>query len=331
MVGPADTGEGTQQRPEPALIFGEVHTCLLRHSQTLLGRAAADLLRLRADERVRLSERPNLYVRSPDVPTGVDCQLPSACGAKIRAVGTVTTRATLTEGRLLQVGAHCTVTAEGAGRRRRWGHYMARPGVVEPLGMLPEQDVADGCLGDGRRPGDLDLGAIADRTLTRVLRDRALDKQPPFRSRVTRLRWIALRAADGEGPAVEQFTLAGNGLRTAKIRLPTGISAAAAAELCHDFALHDWLLTTLARLVERSRLGSRDGREALTMLRPAVDHLMHLWMPGARVDQPLRPLWEALERQPGFTRQWQSLVQRIRDQLALQTITHLQTIAHPQP
>ncbi|MEU9286500.1 SCO2521 family protein [Streptomyces sp. NPDC048275] len=324
MAGPADTGERTEQSPEPVLVFGEVHTCLLQHGQALTGRGAADLLRLRADERVRLSERPNLYVRSPDVPTGVDCHLPSASGAKVRAVGTVTARATLTEGRLLQAGADCTVTADGPGRRRRWGHYLACPGVVEPFGTLSERDVADGCLGDGRRPGDLDLGAIADRTLTRVLRDRALDKQPPFKSQVTRLRWVALRAADGEGPSLEQFTLAGNGLRTAELRLPAGIPAAAAAGLCHDLALHDWLLTTLVRMVERSRLGSTDGRDALTALRPAVDHLMHLWMPAARVDQPLRPLWEALEREPGFTRQWQILVQRIRDQLALQAAAHLQ-------
>ncbi|MEV4680534.1 SCO2521 family protein [Streptomyces kurssanovii] len=323
MAGPAATGERTEQNSEPVLVFGEVHTCLLPHRQALTGCDAADLLRWRADERVLISERPNLYIRSSDVPTGVDCHLPSASGAKIRAVGTVTARATLTEGRLLQVGAHCTVTADGPGQRRRWGHYLARTGVLEPFGTLPVRDVADGCLGDGPRPGDLDLGTIVGRSLTRVLRNPALDRQPPFKSRTTRLRWVALRAADGEGPVLQQFTLAGNGLRTAELRLPTDIPAVAAAGLCHDLALHDWLLTTLVRMVERSRLGSTDGRNALTALRPAVDHLMHLWMPAARVDQPLRPLWEVLEREPGFTRQWQLLVQRIRDQLALQTVTEL--------
>ncbi|MGW7525769.1 SCO2521 family protein [Streptomyces sp. NPDC054783] len=323
MARDANTGELTEQSPEPVLVFGEVHTCLLPHSQALTGRVAADLLRLGADEHVRLSERPNLYVRSPDGMTGVDCHLPTASGAKVRAVGTVTTRATLTEGRLLQAGALCAVTADGP-HRRRWGHYLARPGVVETFGTLPGRDVADGCLNDTRRPGDLDLGAIAGRTLGRVLRDRALDKQPPFKSQVTRLRWVGLQVPDGEGPSLASFTLAGNGLRTAELRLPAGIAADAAAGLCHDLTLHDWLLTTLLRMVERSLLGSIDGRDALAALRPAVDHLMHLWMPAARADRVLRPLWEALEREPGFTRQWLLLVQRIRDQLALQTAAHLQ-------
>ncbi len=55
-------------------------------------------------------------------------------------------------------------------------------------------------------------------------------------------------------------------------------------------------------------------------LRPAVDHLLHLWMPRAHVDRSLGHLWDELEQEPGFTRQWRSLVQRIRDQLAVQTI-----------
>lgn len=97
-------------------------------------------------------------------------------------------------------------------------------------------------------------------------------------------------------------------------------TGSAAASLCEDLALHDWLLTTLVGMVERSRLGSADGRDAVTALRPAVDHLLHLWMPKARADRALGPLWEVLEREPGFTRQWQTLVQRIRDQLALQAI-----------
>ncbi|MFJ7182265.1 SCO2521 family protein [Streptomyces massasporeus] len=322
MAGPLVTGERPQRSSEPVLVFGEVHTCLLPHRQALNGCDAANLLRWRADERVPISERPNLYIRSSDVPTGVDCHLPTASGAKTRAVGTVTAHATLTEGRLLQVGAHCTVTADGPGQRRHWGYYLARTGVLEPFGTLPVRDVADGCLSDGLRPGDLDLRAIVGRSLTRVLRNSTLDRQPPFKSQTTRLRWVALRAADGEGPCLQQFTLVGNTLRTAELRLPTNIPTAAAG-LCHDLALHDWLLTTLVKMVQRSRLGSTDGRNALTALRPAVDHLMHLWMPAARVDQTLRPLWEVLEREPGFTRQWQLLVHRIRDQLALQTVTDL--------
>lgn len=321
---PAVTAAGPAAVPQAAptvLACGEVRTCLLQHSQALAGSAAAGLLGLRAGQRVLLSERPNPYALSPDVLTGVDCDLPTGSGARVRAVGTVAARASLTEGRLLQTDAFCAVTADGPDRRRHWGHYLARPGVVEPFGKLPDRDVADGTLAGAGRLGELDLGAIAERVLRTVLRDPALDRAAPFRARITRLRWVALRAPDGAGSSIENFTLAQDGLRTVELRLTGDIGTAAAARLCEDLALHDWLLTTLVRMVERSRLGSVDGREAVAVLRPAVDHLLHLWMPTARVDQVLHPLWEVLEREPGFTRQWQILVQRIRDQLALLAVS----------
>ena len=43
-------------------------------------------------------------------------------------------------------------------------------------------------------------------------------------------------------------------------------------------------------------------------------------MPHAHVDRTLSHLWDVLEREPGFSRQWRTLVQRIRDQLAVQAI-----------
>lgn len=206
------------------LACGEVRTCLLQHSQALPGTAAAGLLRLRAGQRVLLSERPNPYALSPEVLTGVDCNLPTASGAKVRAVGTVTARAALTEGRLLQADAFCAATADGPDRRRPWGHYLARPGIVEPFGKLPDRDVADGCLAGAGKPGELDLGAVAERVLRHVLRDPALDRAAPFRAQVTRLRWVALRAPDGAASSIENFTVAQDGLRTVELRL-TGESS----------------------------------------------------------------------------------------------------------
>ncbi|MET9107453.1 SCO2521 family protein [Streptomyces zhihengii] len=317
MAEPVGSADCPEREPEPKLILGEVHTCVLPHRWELTGRAAVDLLRTRADDVARLSERPNRYARSPDVLTGVDCHLPSASGLGTRGIGTVSSWATVTEGRLLQAGALCGVAAEGPGRRRPWGHRLRRPGVIEPYGRPAEQDVAAGWLGTERRPGDLDLTAIAARTLTRVLRDPALDGQPPFAAGVTRLRWVALRADDGEAARLEQFTLAEKGLRTTTLQVPPGVRADAVAAFCHDLALHDWLLTTLLAMVERSELGSAQGRGVLTALRPAVDHVMHLWMPAARVDRSLHRLWDDVEHEPGFTRQWQNMVRRIRDQLAL--------------
>ncbi|MEU8353384.1 MULTISPECIES: SCO2521 family protein [unclassified Streptomyces] len=313
MTATGDTGTA-----EP--VCGEVRTCLLQTSLSLTASAAEELLRLREDERVRLSERPNLHAVSPDVLTGVDCRLPTGSGARVRAIGTVAARAVLTEGRVLQATAYFRAAAAGPEQRQPWGHYLVRPGVLEPFGGLPVRAVADGILAGTRQAGELDLGAVSERLLTAVLRHQLLDQRPPFKSRRTRLRWVALRTRDGQAPSIRRFTLAADGLRTVELRVPEEIAPAAVAGLCEDLALHDWLLTTLVRMVERSRPGSADGYAVVTALRPAVDHLLHLWMPRARVAGALSPLWEVLEREPGFTRQWQTLVQRIRDQLALQAI-----------
>ncbi|MFE5256153.1 SCO2521 family protein [Streptomyces coelicoflavus] len=311
-----------QSTPPAVLVCGEIRTCLLPARQALDLRSAARLLGLRPGERVLLSERPGRYARSPDTLTGVDCPVPSADGARVRAVGTVAAHAALTEGRVLQTSAHCRLPGTGPDRRRPWGEYLVRPGLVEPLGRLPHEAVARGVL-DGPRHGDLDVGLIADGLLTRVLRHPLLDQRPPFRSRPTRLRWAALPAAPGEGPSLERFTLAEDELRTVRLRVPETIPVSDLALLCDDLALHDWLLTTVARMLDGLRLGAsttEDAGAVVRTLRPAVDHLLHLWMPGARVTRQLTALWDPLEERPGFTRQWRALVQRIRDQLALHAV-----------
>ncbi len=158
--------------------------------------------------------------------------------------------------------------------------------MVEPLGKPPHEAVAQGVLGGGRH-GDLDVGLIADGLLTRLLRHALLDQRPPFRSRPTRLRWVALPAAPGDGPSIERFTLAEDELRTVRApRVPDGTTGADLAALCDDLALHDWLLTTVVRMLDGVRLGgsaAQDATAVVRALRPAVDHLLHLWMPRARV------------------------------------------------
>ncbi|MFD4346491.1 SCO2521 family protein [Streptomyces coelicoflavus] len=322
-----------QSTPPAVLVCGEIRTCLLPARQTLDLRSAARLLGLRPGERVLLSERPGRYARSPDTLTGVDCPVPSADGARVRAVGTVAAHAALTEGRVLQTSAHCRLPGTGPDRRRPWGEYLVRPGLVEPLGRLPHEAVARGVL-DGPRHGDLDVGLIAHGLLTRVLRHPLLDQHPPFRSRPTRLRWAALPAAPGEGPSLERFTLAEDELRTVRLRVPETIPVSDLALLCDDLALHDWLLTTVARMLDGLRLGAsttEDAGAVVRTLRPAVDHLLHLWMPGARVTRELAALWDPLEERPGFTRQWRALVQRIRDQLALHAVPAAHRDAAPGP
>ncbi|WP_367323176.1 SCO2521 family protein [Streptomyces sp. HUAS ZL42] len=319
----------------PVLACGEVRTCLLPTRDAVSERDAESLLRLRADEPVRLSRRPNPYALSPDVLTGVDCRLPTANRAKVRAVGTVAARASLTEGRILQATAYFRAPGAGPDRRQPWGYYLVRPGVLVPVGRLDEQAVAQGFLAEPRQgmqeivPDELDAGSVAEGLLARISRHRLLDHDAPITSPTTSLRWAALTAPDAERPVLERFTVAESGLRLVRLRLPDGIPAGAVARLCEDLALHDWLLTTVVHMLDNSRLGAADGPSAVLALRPAVDHLLHLWMPHAHVDDSLVHLWEELERRPGFTRQWQSMVQRIRDQLALQAIPLLHEALFP--
>lgn len=325
--------------PRVVLACGEVRTSLLPALQALDSRAAAQLLGLRADERVLLSERPNLYGRSPDTLTGVDCPLPSANGARVRAVGTVAARAALTEGRLLQTSAYFTMPATGPDHRQPWGHYLVRPGVVEPFGKLPHEAVAAGVLNGGRH-GDLDVGLIADGLHTRLLRHpcsttgRPSGPAPPGSAGwpCPRNRAPARRSSGSPSPRTSCARYGSGCPRAPPAR---GSPGSATTSPCTTGCSPPWSASSTAsgwgpRRGGRSTAGpaaaeaaSGAGEElpaVVRALRPAVDHLLHLWMPRARVAQELAPLWDALEERPGFTRQWQTLVQRIRDQLTLHAI-----------
>ncbi|MEV6193029.1 SCO2521 family protein [Streptomyces sp. NPDC051920] len=311
----------------PVLACGEVRTCMLPTREALDERAALRVLDLRADERVRASRRPNRLVVSPDVLTGVDCALPTSTGVRVRGVGTVATRAVLTEGRVLQSTASFSIPASGTDRRQPWGYYLARPGTLVTVGRLPRHPVAEGLLG-GTRPGHLDVGSIAESMLARITRHPVLDHDAPLNTTDTRLRWTATQAAADEEPS-SLFTLAEDGLRTLRLRLAPGTPLTGAAALCEDLALHDWLLTTVVGKLDGLAAGSGDVRSMVKVVRPLVDHLLHLWMPRARLDAGLHTTWNHLEERPGYSRQWSASTQRIRDQLALHTIQLPQEVPTP--
>ncbi|GAA1397373.1 SCO2521 family protein [Catellatospora coxensis] len=307
-------------RPATEVVIGEVHTALLQHSSAVSAGVGAELLALTAGERVRRAERPIAYAVSPAQLTGVDCDLPAAVTAgpqnrlaPVRAVGTVTSRAVLTGGHVLQGSAYARVVVDAERRRKPWSHYLARPGVLEIVGKSGGLDIAGGHLRQAApSAGMLDLGTIGDRTIDTIQTSRRIDRAAPFRSTRTGLRWSV-----SEG-GVFEFTLVDDRTRTA--RLPRVADAEATAALCEDIALHDWLLTTLLSLVGRIPAGRAGRRQVVERLAPALDHLLHLWMPAARVDSALAPVWRGLDQRPGLTRQWQTNVERVRDQLALAVI-----------
>jgi hypothetical protein len=301
------------------LILGEIRTCLLRNSTGVRQTVVGELLALISGEQVWMSERPIAHAVSPDVVRGVDCPLPTRSGARNRGVGTIAAHAVISAGRVLQGSVTARVQPARLDRRLPWSHYVSRPGVVEMIGKSGLADVAHGFVTESSSSAVLDLGSVSERLISRMQTSPHLDHVTPFRSARTRMRWVALgdnnRSARGC-----QFTVGSDNSRTMSITVPED-DLPAAVRFCEDVALHDWVLTTVLRIVDRGDLGSGDGPDILARLRPAVNHLMHVWMPGAHVPDSMMPFWRALERRSGFTRQWDATVARIRDQLAMRMLT----------
>jgi hypothetical protein len=301
------------------LILGEIRTCLLRNSTGVRQTVVGELLRLISGEQVWMSERPIAHAVSPEVVRGVDCPLPTRSGTRVRGVGTIAARAVISAGRVLQGSVTARVEPAPADRRLPWSHYLSRPGVVEAIGKADLDDLAHGFVMESSTPAVLDLGSVSERLIGKVQTSQHLDHVVPFRSARTKMRWAAL--GDNRPSARRcQFTVVGDTSRTIFLTVPED-ELSAAVRFCEDVALHDWVLTTVLRIVERGDLGSGSGPDILARLRPAVDHLMHVWMPGAHVPDSMLPFWRALERRSGFTRQWETTVTRIRDQLAMRVLT----------
>ena len=274
------------------LIVGEVHTGLLRGRDPVTGDIASRLVDLVAGEPVVVSERPLAYVRSPEKPVGVDCPLVEAGPARqVRGIGTAVHRAAITGGHVVQGSAYATVVRADQGARLPWSHYLARPGHIETLGRAKWGELAESFAAPQHADSALDLGAVAE-------------------------------ATDDE--AGVRFVLRRDELRVLRLSAPAA-SAGALAAVCEDVALHDWLLTTLIELVRKAAIGVVPRAEALDRLLPAIDYLLHLWIPGARGDELTDRVWAALERGGGFSRQWETLVHRIRDQLSVGAVAALST------
>lgn len=302
------------------LTLGEVHTGLLQNSGAISARDTERVLTVLLGARVRRWERPIAYAVSPHLLTGVDCRLPTRSGARSRAVGTAASRAMITGGHVLQASTRVRLVQGESTRRLPWSYYLSRPGTVQTIGRVERGDLVPGFLAARPPAGTLDLGAISGRMMDSVQRTAGLDRRPPFRAARTRLRWLAgpVDPAGGSEVAV-RFTIHDENLRTVRLGA-TADEPDRVAELAEDLALHDWLLSTVLRIVERTRFGAEPGTRVVQRLRPAIDHLLHLWMPAARLDHSMTGVWESLERHPGFTRQWNASVARIRDQVAVTTL-----------
>ncbi|CAJ59043.1 MULTISPECIES: SCO2521 family protein [Frankia] len=311
----SDAGTGTGDG-ELALLVGEVRTALLRHSGAVSEPVAQEILDLVPAAAVRSATRPSARAVSPDIVEGVHCRLPSGTGRRVEGVGTVVSRAVIAGGRIAQASSRALVVPAAGTRRRGWAAYLARRGVIERIGRGSADDLSAGFLGP-RRPGTIDLDAVAGRLLDRVQAAPALDGAVPLRAARTRFRFVIDLAdrAETVTPAPPRFSLDDDNVRTLILDAPRG-GPEALVTLCEDIACHDWLLTVVQGLVDTldEAPGRVDRMARMARVSPAIEQLLHLWMPCAHLEPDLRWVWSALEGRPGFSRQWASIVDRIRNE-----------------
>jgi hypothetical protein len=312
-------------------MMGEIHTALLNNDVAVSPSAARDILGFIEGERVRHSSRPVARTISPELLTGVDCGVRSdRTGGVSRFVGTVTTRAVLTGGHVLQGSAFVEIAKTPTGRRLPWAHYLGRPGMIQPLGTVDQARLLDAQT--WRRSGSsvvtrsnnsdarplearaLDLGASCDSVLDAALGHHSLNRRAPFRRPRAHLRWIVDDDTDS-GILVRLDDRDGS---VDLVRLPARAAAPAAyARLGEELALRDWLLTTVLRFTEQARIGAGDRRATLSRLAPALDHLAHLWSVAPRLTPPLDEMIRAIDAHIGLTDHWLRAIERVRDQFAL--------------
>ncbi|WP_039798079.1 SCO2521 family protein [Nocardia araoensis] len=310
---------------KPLAVLGEVRTCLLPSATALTGPEACDLLALMPGCTVRWRERPGTLAVSPTTAVGVDCDL--AVGEhNAHIVGTVATSAVLSGGRVLQSSARTQVVRAANRRRQTWSHYLSRKGVTEVISRLPERTGNAEALAEGYLTGPvgaetLDLASISERLLARLRADTRLDQKPPVRAGATRLRWVAW-IGGGAGPTAK-LHLDDASLRTVRMIVRDEADLLAAQRFCEDLAAHDWLLTVVTdALAEADRFPSH-SRERTDILAPVLEDLTGLWMPGAHTPPSMRTLWQKLQTDPGLSRQWNALVARLQNRIAVATLEAL--------
>ncbi|WP_322766698.1 SCO2521 family protein [Frankia sp. Cr1] len=299
------------------LVLGEVRTCLLHNTAPLPTPLVAQILGTVPGRRVLCTERPIAHAVSPELVTGIDCTLATSSRVRARGIGTVTSRAMITSGLVLQGSASAYLRRATGPSRLAWSHYADQLGVVEVISRADAAELAEGYLADSTPSSTIDLGSVSERLISDIQGHVQLDHVTSVRARPTWVRWAA-RVGDHDGP-VARVRSDGDVVHAIELIVDES-QLGLAARFCEDFALHDWLLTTLGQVIEQTDRLKALGQQAIDILTTAVERLFHVWMPGAQVDPALSPLWDALEQRPGFSRQWNTQVARIRDQIALQTL-----------
>jgi len=296
----------------PILGFGEVRTCLIQNLGTLTPSASVALMQLTPGSPVSKVDRPVRRVVSPEQVTGVDCRLQVAREGRGRAIGTVLSHAVVTNGRILQGTAHVALTSATSTERREWRHYLRRQGVVEVLGSPKPHNVMDGYLADAAPARGLDLASISDRIVDGVQLSSRLDHTTALRAGTAVVRWAATLAPDSK-PTVG---IAKSDLPNFHVIRLSGTpdDLPMLIHFCEEFALHEWLLTTVQDvIVPRAESDIARDRDPLDSLLFALNELVPLWMPPTHLSPDMKALWEAMESRTHYSRLFERQVARIRD------------------
>ena len=310
------TAAGRRALPRAgAVVLGEVTTALLDQDLPLSREQAEKALRLVPGRPVAVREHPRRRAVSPEIVVGVDCALASSASGPVRGIGSVTARAVLTGGHVVQGSARATVRVEESNKRQRWGHYTAQPGVIEVVDAARLEDLVEGFLaGEPLGHRSLNLGAVGTHVLDRVGGDPA-NPGARLKTRRTSLRW-ALRLIGGVASMDVDFRPGPDGAWWIRVSAnPEEIGTV--TEFCEDVALHLWLLRALDTVCERSVRNPGAMRE----LTPALNYLGHLWLPEAHVKSEFRRLWQHLEDTAGVEREWTVLLDRVRDRIHAPDLT----------
>jgi hypothetical protein len=308
-----DAFPGAQEDGAPVLLgFGEVRTCLIQNLGTLSAPASVALMQLTPGSPVSKVDRPVRRVVSPEQVTGVDCRLQVAREGRGRGIGTVLSHAVVTNGRILQGTAHVSLGRASSTERREWRHYLRRQGVVEVLGSPDFHNVLDGYLADTSPARGLDLASISNRIIDEVQLSTHLDHTTALRAGTATVRWAVTLAPDTR-PSVG---IAKSDLPNFHVIRLSGAPGdlAMLIRFCEEFALHEWLLTTVQDvIVPRAETDIARGRDPLDSLLFALNELVPLWMPPTHLGSDMKALWEAMESRTHYSRLFERQVARIRD------------------
>jgi hypothetical protein len=293
---------------------GSIHTALLRNSRAVSPSRTRQVLAFIEGTSVTIASHPRPRGVSPALLTGVDCDLLTHTGRRLRGVGTLVSRGVLTGGHIAQGSAWTSISTTQAERRMPWSHYVGRPGTLHVIGKFDAADLS-GHLRDG--PGMLDLGAAAEERVRIIQRHPDLDHVVPMRARRATVRWLTVD--DQDAPIRIRFVDRPDS-HGVELMLPAvTVAPEALAALCEEIALRHWLLTTLLEVVQQAHLQPDPGPR-LRQLAPVLDHLAHLWLTPAHLDACLTGMLRAIDDRVGMTVQWRTTIDRVRDQFALASV-----------